>query len=498
MEDNYQYNTTPDYLNWNSNTETGQGPPDWLQTGNLGNYFSQGDWSHLGYNGPISQLYYQGQGDSSSSYMDLTPEAKAFMQQNGYSLQGEALPGDGRAMAHLVDKSGAYKANSGVYTDSDPLFGGLINLGVGAVTGGAFGGGGLAGGLGLGGSGWIPGAVNGAATGGLISAGNGQNPFSGALSGAVGGGLAGVNLAGEFGVTDPALRKGVNAATGGFLGNLASGKSLSESAKAGATSGALTGGATGMNDFFGSLFKNYSDGGGDFNSLQGSGGDFSNPERQQTNTYNEYTTGSDGMTTPNPAYRYAGDQSPITSFLSSPTSNNPASQPNEEQKQILGLNLPNSSQLGSFLSNNAGTLAQTLYGLYNNRKQQGALDSQINGLQGLYGQNSPYATQLRAKLQAQAAQQGRRSNTDARETQLQAMLADRAASMAPSLYQMQQGKMGLQNSLFSNVISDMGKLKGLGGLFNMGSGPTYNGGGANITGTQNPYGSDVIFNGWGG
>ena len=91
-------------------------------------------------------------------------------------------------------------------------------------------------------------------------------------------------------------------------------------------------------------------------------------------------------------------------------------------------------RLGGFALNNAGDLASMLYGIYNNRKQQKALGQQISGLQNMYSQNSPYAQQLRNKLAAQASARGTRLNTAGRETQLQAALADRAVSLAPSLY----------------------------------------------------------------
>jgi len=90
----------------------------------------------------------------------------------------------------------------------------------------------------------------------------------------------------------------------------------------------------------------------------------------------------------------------------------------------------------------------------------------------LFGQNSPYAQQRRAKLNAQAAQRGRRSNTAGRETQFQAMLADRNAQMSPHLMQLNQAKGQLQNSMGSNMLSMFNKMggfnavgRGLQGLF---------------------------------
>jgi hypothetical protein len=190
---------------------------------------------------------------------------------------------------------------------------------------------------------------------------------------------------------------------------------------------------------------------------------------------------------------------PVMSFRGNGSSVAPGEESSSDNAlKSIQAYLPNTGQLGAFLGNNAGTLANLMFGLYNNRKQSGALQSQINGLQGLYQQNSPYAQQLRAKLQAQAAQRGTRANTAGRETQLQAQLADKAASLAPSLYQMQTGQNNLTNQRNQTLWNGFNQLGGLKGLQELFSNPTYSGGGANITGVQNPYGSDVVFNGWGG
>lgn len=450
----YQYNTTSDLSNWNYNTETGEGPPAWLSTGNLASYFDRQAWAPYGFKGDISGLYGQG-GDAGNLYTDLTPDAKAWLEKNNYSMRGNALPGDSNYSASLWNNSTNKPVTSAYYSDADPLFGALINLGVGAVTGGALGGGGLAGSLGFSGGGWIPGAINGAATGGTIAAGNGQNPLAGAAAGAVGGGIAGANPAGSLGVTNPALAKGINAFTGGTLGSLASGNNLSSSVKSGATSGAFAGGGAAVNNFWNSFLS-------PDESMMAS---YPLPDNNMSlggyMPYNEADLQLDSSPIPpvSQSYNIAGV---------SPTA---MVDGKEETKQAQGLNGTLSSitnsPIGNYLGNNAGELAKMLFGMYNNRKQQGALQNQINGLQGLYAQNSPYAQQLRAKLQATAAAQGKRSNMDSRETQLQAMLADRAAQMAPNLYQMQQGQMGLQNSLYSNLFNSFNKMGGIGGLRNL-------------------------------
>ena len=183
------------------------------------------------------------------------------------------------------------------------------------------------------------------------------------------------------------------------------------------------------------------------------------------------------------------------------------------------------SRVGNFALNNAGDLASMLYGFYNNRRQQRQLQQPMNNmsnqvnqattqLQNMFTQNSPYAQQLRAKLNAQAAASGRRSNVAGRETQFQAMLAEKAASTLPQIanmqnslmqnqLQMQQQQGRLKNSNMNDVLN-FAKQSGLLGMAGQGlknlfsNDNTYAGGGYNMTGVQNPYGSDVIFNGWGG
>ena len=199
-----------------------------------------------------------------------------------------------------------------------------------------------------------------------------------------------------------------------------------------------------------------------------------------------------------------------------------AGQPSFSLQSVLG---DVGSRVGNFALNNAGDLASMLYGFYNNRRQQRQLQQPMNNmsnqvnqattqLQNMFTQNSPYAQQLRAKLNAQAAASGRRSNVAGRETQFQAMLAEKAASTLPQIanmqnslmqnqFQMQQQQGRLKNSNMNDVLN-FAKQSGLLGMAGQGlknlfsNDNTYAGGGYNMTGVQNPYGSDVIFNGWGG
>ena len=130
--------------------------------------------------------------------------------------------------------------------------------------------------------------------------------------------------------------------------------------------------------------------------------------------------------------------------------------------------MPTMGGIGDFVGSNLGNLVTGLYGLYNSRRQQGQISDQMRSLQSLYAPGSPYAQQLQAKIAANAAQRGTRSNVAGREVQLQAALADKANSLAPTLYQMQNGMGGLQNREMMNLLAmakDTGLFKSLGQLF---------------------------------
>jgi len=382
---------------------------------------------------------------------------------------------------------GMFKGNNLVsnqtYGSKDSMFDKLAMAGIPMALSGGLGGG-LAGMFG-------GGALGGAAGYGLANAGMadflGGDASKAFLSGAIGGGMGGLGTntpANLAGIDNPTFANMFNRGVGSAVGTAATGGSGSDALKNGLMSAGISGvnslGRQGMSGVS-SMLDNWLSGDDEFANLQGSGGDMSG---QTDVTPSSYDDGG--------AVRYAGDQS---SYV-----------PQQEQKTIQSASPMSSmfsnlgSSLGNFAMNNAGDLASMLYGFYNNRKQQNALGSQINSLQGLYGQNSPYAKQLRSQLAAKAAQQGKRSNTGAREVQLQAALADRYAQLQPSMMQLNQAKGTLQNSLGSNTIGMLNKMGGFNaigqGLQSLFGPNTYQGGGANITGMQNPYGSDVVFNGW--
>jgi hypothetical protein len=323
------------------------------------------------------------------------------------------------------------------------------------------------------GGGMTGGALGHGLSSGSLTAAQGGDFNKGFLSGAIGGGLNGLaqgtpavmgnnpsayvpatpgtSIAGLSGITNPTLAGMVNRGAGSVLGTLAQGGSGSDALKSGLTGAALSGinsvGKSGM-DWLNNSLKGFlsSDSTPDmeFDALQGSGGDMSEFTDVSPNRYAETITGSDGLESYNADYGFGGDQ--LAGAFSGGIPQQSIQSVGQSDFSLPSIFGNVGSSLGNFALNNAGDLASMLYGFYNNRRQQKQLGQQMSTLQGLYGQNSPYATQLRNTLNAKAAATGRRSNVAGRETQLQAMLANKASSLMPTLMQMNQDRRGLQNA----------------------------------------------------
>lgn len=424
-----------------SNTETGSN--SWMQDfstyDSLASYFGN-DFSKWGGPGesfyPITPNTDAGDGRS----YNYQP-GKDWMAKNGYSLGGTIRGSD------LY--SGLFKGNQNSPVDvrqgdslDDPNFSIAMSLLGGALSGyvpiSAMAGGGMTGA-----------AAQGAA-GGWASTGT----LKGAAGGAIGGGLSGFNPAQYAGITDPSLAGGLNRAVGGGLGAAATGGNVGQAALSGGVSGAVGGmfKPGGAVDNFSDAFKQFmapQDQG--FDGLMGSGGDMS------------------GQTDVTPSHYYDQNDMGISSAAYSPNNaniENSAQGPqNEGMRQASSFSMPSLPQgVSNFLSNKGGDLASMLYGMYNNRRQQQQLGSQMSTLQGMYGQNSAYAQNMRNTLMAKAAQGGHRSDIGGREVQLQAALAQHAAGLMPTQMQMQQQQQGLQNNNMNMMLQGFNKMGGIKGL----------------------------------
>ena len=480
----------PDSYNWMQ-----PGNYDWMQTGNSYGGGDAGPQDNPGNSmfglesmAPTWQNETGFQGDPFVNYggsaeqgfnTAFNPEYQQYLQNNGYTFAPGY--GGGGTLSSLF-KNNQYQGTKQV-TNGDQPFGTVMNTLGSMFLGGPMGPG-EALGLGGTGAGMLGGGVQGGMTGGA----------SGALRGAVQGGLGGANPAGMVGIENPTLGQAFNRATGSTVGAIARGASGREALQAGLGS-ALNSGLNAAGSFVGDMFSQF---GGDdeFGNLPGNMVTGDDPYNATPEMYSD-----DGARFDNSAdfsYGYPAQQSNGSSEL-------PQQQPLGFSPMSANFSMPSMSSAGNFIGSNFGELATGLYGIVNNRRQQKAIGNQMNQMQAwydknaqtnqtamktledLYSNNSPYATQLRNKLTAQAAATGRRSNLAGRETQLQASLADKYASILPQLTSMQnqQNSMGsalaqanlqaqsqrglLQNRLMGNLLNmgnQTGLFKGLGNMFN--------------------------------
>lgn len=127
-----------------------------------------------------------------------------------------------------------------------------------------------------------------------------------------------------------------------------------------------------------------------------------------------------------------------------------------------------------------------IYGNYQAAKQaganSGALSGQINNLSSMYGPNSAYAAQLRQTLARKDAAAGRNSQYGPREAQLQALLADKAASTASTV-----GNLAAQSN-----TANLAKQKAQAQLLNTGLGFLDRSGAGKAIGNYATQGADYL------
>jgi len=369
--------------------------------------------------------------DQWGSGQKLSPEYLQQLQQLSYRPTQDENPTVNIRQGNKDLGDFRYGSSGGTMSKLMPsIVSGLVTGGFGAGLGGLFGGGALG-----------SAAGNTLASGGMTAArgGNTSQIGSSMLSSGLGAGVGSFNPAGSMGL-EGGLGKTVNAGIGGALSSAARGGN--------ALQGGLSSMATtGLNSLGGNMASSFGDLWNSFSTPEESGMSFEYAQHDNDMSLGDYAQPED--------VSFGLDQSLPTSEWSLPA---------QGMQRAAGFSSGDSggnafsfmpSNLGSsvsnYIGNNAGDLASMLYGFYNNKKQQKALQGQQqqaqNSLESLYGQNSPYATQLRNTLQAKAAAGGKRLNTSGRETQLQAMLADRSAqhqaSLGPQMFQnqMAQGKL---------------------------------------------------------
>lgn len=454
------------------------------------------------YNNPWSGLW-EGNNEAGNQMYNYAPTQTALDTFKDYSFNWTP-EGQGGGTLKAFDPTGkeygTYKQKGADWMDqlAGMVLPAFVTGGFGSALGGMFGGGmvgnaagqGLAGGVSssMQGGKFGEGLLSGLVSGGLQGMAQGTPAVQGNNPSAYVPATPGTSLAQMAGISNPTAAGMFNRGVGTTLGGIASGKNVNEALKSGLVGAGLAGvnslGKSVMGDYMSSL-KNWmgssdqgvGSSGDELGSLQGNM--VSDPMDQSV----------DPMTYSDEGARF--DNSADFSYGFQPTSFLGGSGPDQSAQSVgqSDFSLPSifgnvGGRLGNFALNNVGDLASMLYGFYNNRKQQKALGQQVSSLQGLYGQNSAYAQQLRNQLNARAAATGRRSNVAGRETQLQAQLADRAASMAPTLMQLNQARGSLKNNNMNMLLqgaNKMGLFNSLGSLFGSNNSPY-----ANYSMSQNP------------
>lgn len=318
---------------------------------------------------------------------------------------------------------------------------------------------------------WLKPVANGAIKGAGSAAVQGNDIGQGALGGAIGGGVGQYNPAGSLGVSNQIGQSAINSGIGSGLYAGATGQNVGRAASQGAlTGGATTGIGQGLK-MLGGL--GYEDGGMSManpsmfsparNAVQDYMG-YSQPTPQYNNLQTVVTGGTPGQDREQPQGFESnfpmpnvsgGFESPMSAG-SPPTANDWFSSENGKRfKDML-------YGAGNFVANNANPIAQGLMGLYSYNKANQAYKNQIGGLQGMYGQGSPYAQALRQQLDRRDAAAGRRSQYGPREVELQANLAQQAGRLAPTLQQLYAGQSGNRDKLMNTAF----QLLKQGGAFN--------------------------------
>lgn len=112
----------------------------------------------------------------------------------------------------------------------------------------------------------------------------------------------------------------------------------------------------------------------------------------------------------------------------------------------------------------------SLYGMSQMNKNLGRT---VGNLQNMYGQNSPYAEELRNRLMRRDAAAGRRSQYGPREVELQAKLAEQYSRNAPALMQGQNQQAANRMGMVTNLAGlGMKALPALQRLWTTDSAPT--------------------------
>lgn len=272
-------------------------------------------------------------------------------------------------------------------------------------------------------------SLAGAAAGGGNAWANGGNFWDGAVQGGLGSLASSVDYGGLMGADNPMLRRGINGSLGGGLSSLAQGDDFG--------SGALVGGLKGVGSGALSAYNEptlYDQPGSIGGTVQ--------------DDFGESSVTMGGETSPQQA---AADRSRMQALSANYGANSetaaPASSPVDSFISALSGGV---QRVGGL--ENLSTLAGQAMGLYDANRQRRRAKEQAAELNNLYSPNSPYAQQMRQRLERQDAAAGRRSQSGVREVELAARLAENQSRQAPQINALYQQENAARNRMLSNGL----------------------------------------------
>lgn len=379
---------------------------------------------------------------------------------------GAMAEGGGAAGAGVGATEGAvdYSLASGAGNALGDYAGSTASLGTGAgATGGTAGGASLGTGAGgyAGATGGLASQVgNGAIRGSISNAGstaaqggNSNDIFkSGLYGGLYGGAGAGINYGvssynpGSYVTDNAAGQQVINKGVQGGLNAGLQGKNIGQ----GALSGAAIPGMNMAGNYLGNSYNNYTN--SDMPDLGTLGGTMSDSFGENSASMGGYnsTAQMQANETPGVTEQVAANGNPLkramgyggTSAAASPSATTDAS--------------PFVSATGNGTQSSGpayGNMAGSLLGLYSAYQQHKRNSDLANGLQSMYGQNSPYAQQLNQALLRQQAASGRRSDVGGRQVELQARLADLNSRNAPMINSLNNNNNNGTNAMLNNLYN---------------------------------------------
>lgn len=305
---------------------------------------------------------------------------------------------------------------------------------------------------------------SGAAAGGTVAAGNSLSAGSDNFWGDVGKGIAsgglggllgsGMDYAGAVGINDPQYKKLANNTVTGALKAKATNQDVGQGALYGFGNTALSQGGS----MLGNMFN-------DEKKLTGSSMDY---DPTAGGGFGGTATANQGETGYAPsAYTGSNNNMGMDSFKSLGGIAEGGAMPSSFNGGSSGGGSsggsPVEALISAFMGGGGGSkaggigaygdMASSLYGLYNANKQKKRMQEQAGQLNSLFSPNSPYAQQMRQRLDRKDAASGRRSQYGPREAQMMAHMAEMNSRNTPYLQQLNQGIGGMENMMARNGLN---------------------------------------------